>query len=67
MAFHLSDWAEDAAFLVAVHLYPERFSPEEIEEGVMGFLVHVPAHVMAAAHHGKHPLNDTFELGIYID
>jgi len=34
VAFHLSDWGEDAAFLVAVHLFPERFTVEEIRDGV---------------------------------
>src|SRR5262245_57805779 len=49
IAFHLVDWNSDAAFLLAVILFPEKFTKEEIEQGVDLFLVHVPAHVRAAA------------------
>ena len=35
MAFHLLDWNADAAFLVAVILYPERFTQEELGAGVV--------------------------------
>ena len=27
IGFHLGDWQGDAAFLVALHLFPERFTP----------------------------------------
>src|SRR5262249_7779606 len=50
VAFHLSDWGEDAAFLVAVHLFPERFTAEEVRDGVMALLIHTPNHIAAAAH-----------------
>ena len=60
VAFHLSDWSGDAAFIVALHLYPERFTTEEIEAGVGAFLVHVPAHVIAAARLSGHSTADTF-------
>lgn len=49
IAFHLTDWNADAAFLVALHLFPERFEADEIAAGVGMLLVHVPAHVIAAA------------------
>jgi hypothetical protein len=49
IAFHLVDWNSDAAFLVALHLYPERFTAEEIRAGVFSLLPHVPNHVTAAA------------------
>src|ERR1043165_5209313 len=39
-AFHMVDWNEDAAFLVALHLFPERFTTEEIEGGLGLFLAH---------------------------
>jgi hypothetical protein len=48
IAFHLADWNSDAAFVVAVHLFPERFTPEEIAAGVGLFLVHAPNHIRAA-------------------
>jgi hypothetical protein len=37
IAFHLTDWSSKAAFLVALHLFPERFTPEEIREGFKHF------------------------------
>ena len=63
IAFHLTDWNSDAAFIVALHLFPERFTPEEIEAGVDLFLVHVPSHVMAAARLAGHPAEDIFREG----
>jgi hypothetical protein len=47
-AFHMTDWNSDAAFVVAVHLFPERFTAEEIAAGVGMFLVHAPNHIRAA-------------------
>ncbi len=49
IAFHMLDWAEDAALLVALILYPERFTKDEIGVAITDFLVHVPYHVGAAA------------------
>ena len=60
MAFHLVDWNSDAAFLVAFMLFPERFTPEELRAAVNMFLVHVPAHVMAAARIGGYETKDIF-------
>jgi hypothetical protein len=60
IAFHLTDWNSDAAFIVALHLFPERFTPQEIEAAVDMFLVHVPAHVIAAARLAGHPTKDLF-------
>jgi hypothetical protein len=34
IAFDLTDWSSDAAFIVALHLLPERCTPEEIEAAV---------------------------------
>ncbi|MCA9285248.1 MAG: hypothetical protein KDA22_08550 [Phycisphaerales bacterium] len=58
IAFHLVDWNADAAFLVALHLFPERFAPDEINAGIDLFLVHVPAHVLAAARLAGHSVQD---------
>jgi len=67
IGFHLSDWMGDAAFLLAVYLYPEKFTKKEIDWGVRQVLVHAPHHIMAAATlHGK-PLQDTFNLGVRIE
>src|SRR2546423_211814 len=49
VAFHIVDWNCDAGFIVALHLFPERFTPEEIEAGIGLFLAHAPAHIIAAA------------------
>jgi hypothetical protein len=63
VAFHLSDWHADAAFIVALHLFPERFTREEIDEGVRDFLIHAPNHVAAAAALFGFPIQDIFEVG----
>lgn len=49
IAFHLTDWNYDAAFIVALILFPERFALDEIRDGFLRFIVHVPAHLAAAA------------------
>ena len=48
VALHMSDWNSDAAFVVALHLFPERFTPEEIEAGIRMFLIHAPNHIREA-------------------
>ena len=45
LAFHLLDWREEGAFVIALNLFPEKFSPEEIREGILGFVCHAPYHV----------------------
>jgi hypothetical protein len=63
IAFHLADWNSEAAFIVAMHLFPEQFTSEEIEDGVERFLVHAPNHVAAATKLGGYPIEDIFEVG----
>ncbi|HSH93077.1 MAG TPA: hypothetical protein VK968_02950 [Roseimicrobium sp.] len=63
IAFHLTDWNCDAAFVVALQLYPERFTPEEIQAGIGLFLVHAPAHVIAAARLSGNSTDDVFAEG----
>ncbi len=60
IGFHLADWGADAAFIVALHLCPERFTAEEVQAGVGLFLCHVPNHVVAAAALASYPIDDTF-------
>lgn len=48
IAFHMMDWNSDAAFIVALHLFPERFTAEEIEAGLGMFLAHAPNHIREA-------------------
>jgi hypothetical protein len=58
LGFHLVDWQAEAAFIVALALYPERFTDEEIREGVEALLLHVPAHAQAAARLAGIPVPD---------
>ena len=60
IAFNLTDWASDAAFIVAIQLFPERFSAAEIADGVENFLIHATNHVAAAAVLFGHPPEDIF-------
>lgn len=48
IAFHMADWNWDAAFMVTLHLFPERFTRDEIDAGLRLFLVHAPSHIRAA-------------------
>ena len=61
IAFHLTDWNGEAAFLVALLLFPERFSKEEIQDGVESCLIHIPQHILAAARLGGYPAEDIFK------
>jgi len=63
IGFHLSDWHAEAAFLVAAHLFPDRFTPAEISAGISAFLIHAPNHVAAAAALYGYPVEDIFEVG----
>jgi len=48
LGMHMSDWHSNAAFIVAMHLFPERFTDEEIKTGIGLFLTHAPNHIRAA-------------------
>jgi len=67
IAFHLVDWHSDAAFMMAVHLFPERFTPEELVVGADMLLMHAPNHLAAAAKLSGHPIQDIFEIGVLDD
>jgi hypothetical protein len=67
IALHLADWSADAAFMHALHLFPERFTTEEIQAGVQAFLIHVPNHIAAAAHLSGWPIRDVFGVGLNLD
>jgi hypothetical protein len=56
IAFHLSEWFEEAAFIVALQLDPKRFSNAEIDAGVSGVLAHVLDHVWEAVRAAGGPL-----------
>jgi len=61
LAFNLVDWNADAAFLVAMMLYPERFTQAELGAGVGMLMIHVPDHVVAAARVGGYGITETLE------
>ncbi len=48
IGLHMADWNSDAAFVVALHLFPERFTPAEVAAGVGLFLAHAPNHIREA-------------------
>ncbi|HET8563600.1 MAG TPA: hypothetical protein VFM35_07000 [Candidatus Binatia bacterium] len=56
IAFHLSEWFEEAAFLAALHLDPKRFTKAEIEAGVTGVLANVLNPIWEAARTAGVPL-----------
>lgn len=60
IGFHLVDWNSDAAFIVAMLLYPNEFTDEEIRDGVELFLVHAPMHCMEAARLGGYSIDNPF-------
>ncbi len=62
IAFHLTDWKSDAALIVALLLFPERFSRAQIRDGVEAFAIHAPNHVAAAAKLCGWPVSDIFEI-----
>jgi hypothetical protein len=64
IAFHLADWNSDAAFIVAVHLFPEKFTDEELAAGADMLLIHAPNRLAAAATLANHPIQDVFDVGV---
>ena len=62
--FHMTDWLDDLHAWHAFCKKPESLSKDELQDLLMGFLVHVPAHVAAA---GKLitglPVEDVFKVG----
>ena len=54
------DWGADAAFIVALMLFPERFSAQHVLEGATNLLIHVPNHLAAAAKLFGEPVSDVF-------
>jgi hypothetical protein len=63
IAFHLTDWHFEAAFIVAMLFFPERFTREQIRDGVQRFVIHAPNHAAAAAKLCDSPVEDIFEIG----
>ncbi|MCF6287768.1 MAG: hypothetical protein L3J53_00840 [Proteobacteria bacterium] len=62
--FHMTDWLDDLKEWHSFCEKPESLSNEELQDLLMGFLVHVPAHVAAASKliTGL-PVKDVFGVG----
>jgi hypothetical protein len=41
-------WQRNAAFIVALTLFPEKFTDDEIEDEVVSLLLHMPDHIQNA-------------------
>lgn len=63
MAFHLTDWQSDVLLLLAIQLFPERFTPDEIQQAIGIFLCHAPNHIVAAAKLGGYLVTDVWGIG----
>jgi hypothetical protein len=61
IAFHMVDWNSEAAFILALHLFPEKFTKDEIDDGIQRFLIHAPSHVAEAAQLFGLPVSDIFK------
>jgi hypothetical protein len=64
VAFHMVDWLSEFQSLLKVFLTPESISSEELNRVLMQFLLHAPAHIVAAAKlYTGEPVADVFEVG----
>ena len=64
VAFHMTDWADDFIRLRQFIDDPTSFSPEQVEDSLMAFLVHVPNHLAAASKLMLDiPVTDVFGVG----
>ena len=45
LSFHSWDWRENAAFIVALQLFPEKFTAREIRDAIESLAAHAPYHV----------------------
>jgi hypothetical protein len=51
LGFHLGDWANDAAIVLALHMFPEKFTREEIRDVTDFVAAHLPYHCAALGAH----------------
>jgi hypothetical protein len=67
VAFHMTDWLDDLQRYVKFCENPGSFGPEEVDELLLAFLVHVPNHVAAAAKlYADMPVSDVFKVGAIV-
>lgn len=67
IAFHVSDWVAEAACLVALHVAPDRFTDQEVQDVCERLAIHANHHLMVATALQGEPLQDVFELGLKIE
>ena len=64
IGFHMLDWSEDLSELVDLFFDPEGHTDSEVLDALMGFLIHAPNHIAAAAKLMTGvPVADIFEVG----
>ncbi len=64
IAFHMTDWLSDLSLWEQFCKNPKSLSSDEVSDLLMGFLVHVPAHVAAASKlFSGQPVTDVFNVG----
>ena len=64
IAFHMTDWMSDLIRLVRIYESPAAATNAEIREGLMAFLIHAPAHIVAASKLVTGlPTTDVFGIG----
>jgi hypothetical protein len=51
VGFHLGDWASEASLVVALHMFPERFTPEEVRYVANYLAAGLPYHCAALGAH----------------
>ncbi len=62
--FHMTDWLSDLQELNAFFEDPESLTPEKASELLIDFLVHAPAHIVAASKLVTgFPVSDVFNIG----
>ena len=67
LVFHLNDILPDLKQLVATLENAEALSDDEVVDGILGMMVHTPAHLLAAAYLMGHTPEDVFEYGISVE
>jgi len=65
LGFHMADWNADAAFIVALHLFPKKFTKREITAGIISFHIGATDHITAASTINGFHIEDPFEVGIF--
>ena len=68
IAFHLTDWLDDAEAWNDFCQDPSQLEPSALEKLIIDFLIHVPNHVAAASKLMLDiPVQDIFEVGAVSD